>query len=318
MALKTLIEAVNEALHEEMERDPNVIVLGEDVGVHGGVFRATDGLQKRFGADRVIDTPLAELGIVGVAIGAAMQGLHPVAEIQFADYIHPAYDQTVDIFAPPELRGNPAARRAWAESQVRKAVLASRKLGLSRLVGFPGSLLWPFLYLYPPRPFGLVEEGFAELARRWRPILDLCEDNGVDLCFEVHPGEDLHDGGGDEPGERLRGQLVGLVRERPRQQLAERLGEDPGERDRGDARGEDRRRVRPCRRAAGPRQLRHGGQTQRLRGERDRDVDAVRREQPVRLRVAPEPLREEPPVRRKMKKAVPLLRERPSWLVGAS
>ena len=96
MPLKTLIEAVNEALHEEMERDPSVIVLGEDVGVHGGVFRATDGLQKRFGADRVIDTPLAELSIVGVAIGAAMQGLHPVAEIQFADYVHPAYDQIVN------------------------------------------------------------------------------------------------------------------------------------------------------------------------------------------------------------------------------
>src|SRR5262249_53984162 len=96
MTLKTLIEAVNEALHEEMERDPSMIVLGEDVGVHGGVFRATDGLQKQFGADRVIDTPLAELGIIGVAIGAAMQGLRPVAEIQFADYIHPAYDQIVN------------------------------------------------------------------------------------------------------------------------------------------------------------------------------------------------------------------------------
>jgi 2-oxoisovalerate dehydrogenase E1 component beta subunit len=106
MALKTLIEAVNEALHEEMERDRNVIVLGEDVGVHGGVFRATDGLQKRFGADRVIDTPLAELGIVGVAIGAAMQGLHPVAEIQFADYIHPAYDQIVNEAAKIRYRSN--------------------------------------------------------------------------------------------------------------------------------------------------------------------------------------------------------------------
>ena len=106
MALKTLIEAVNEALHEEMERDPNVIVLGEDVGVHGGVFRATDGLQKRFGADRVIDTPLAELSIVGVAIGAAMQGLHPVAEIQFADYIHPAYDQIVNEAAKIRYRSN--------------------------------------------------------------------------------------------------------------------------------------------------------------------------------------------------------------------
>jgi 2-oxoisovalerate dehydrogenase E1 component beta subunit len=108
MTLKTLIEAVNEALHEEMERDPNMIVLGEDVGVHGGVFRATDGLQQRFGADRVIDTPLAELSIVGVAIGAAMQGLHPVVEIQFADYIHPAYDQIVNEAAKIRYRSNGA------------------------------------------------------------------------------------------------------------------------------------------------------------------------------------------------------------------
>src|SRR5215213_10411413 len=106
MPLKTLIEAVNEALHEEMERDPSMIVLGEDVGVHGGVFRATDGLQKRFGAHRVIDTPLAELSIVGVAIGAAMQGLHPIAEIQFADYIHPAYDQIVNEAAKIRYRSN--------------------------------------------------------------------------------------------------------------------------------------------------------------------------------------------------------------------
>jgi sugar phosphate isomerase/epimerase len=92
------------------------------------------------------------------------------------------------------LRGRPEARRAWAEDQVRKAIVATRRLGLDRLVGFPGSLLWPYLYLYPPRPMGLVEEAFAELARRWRPILDLCEEQGVDLCFEVHPGEDIHDG----------------------------------------------------------------------------------------------------------------------------
>lgn len=108
MAIKTLIEAVNEALSEEMERDPNVIVLGEDVGVHGGVFRATDGLLHRFGAERVIDTPLAELSIVGVAIGAAMQGMRPVAEIQFADYIHPAYDQIVNEAAKIRYRSNGA------------------------------------------------------------------------------------------------------------------------------------------------------------------------------------------------------------------
>src|SRR4051794_33161477 len=106
MAIKTMIEAVNEALVEEMERDPGVIVLGEDVGVHGGVFRATDGLLARFGAERVIDTPLAELGIAGIAIGAALNGLRPVAEIQFADYIHPAYDQIVNEAAKIRYRSN--------------------------------------------------------------------------------------------------------------------------------------------------------------------------------------------------------------------
>ncbi len=106
MAVKTLIEAVTEALAEEMDRDSSVIVMGEDVGVHGGVFRATDGLHKRFGAERVIDTPLAELGIAGVAIGAAMNGLRPVAEIQFADYIHPAYDQIVNEAAKIRYRSN--------------------------------------------------------------------------------------------------------------------------------------------------------------------------------------------------------------------
>ena len=89
-----------------MAADPSVIVLGEDVGVHGGVFRATDGLQKQFGENRVIDTPLAELGIAGVAIGAAMNGLRPVAEIQFADYIHPAYDQIVNEAAKIRYRSN--------------------------------------------------------------------------------------------------------------------------------------------------------------------------------------------------------------------
>jgi len=108
VAIKTMIEAVNEALHEEMERDPAVIVLGEDVGRHGGVFRATDGLYGRFGAERVVDTPLAEIGIAGIAIGAAMNGLRPVAEIQFADYIHPAYDQIVNEAAKIRYRSNGA------------------------------------------------------------------------------------------------------------------------------------------------------------------------------------------------------------------
>ncbi|PZR86164.1 MAG: alpha-ketoacid dehydrogenase subunit beta, partial [Candidatus Nephthysia bennettiae] len=95
MAVKTLIEGVREALAEEMDRDERVWVLGEDVGKKGGVFLATEGLYGKFGEARVLDTPLAESAIVGVAIGSALNGLIPVAEIQFADFIHPAFDQIV-------------------------------------------------------------------------------------------------------------------------------------------------------------------------------------------------------------------------------
>src|SRR3977135_2823413 len=106
MSVITLVESVRLALVEEMQADPNVIVLGEDVGVHGGVFRATDGLQKQFGEKRVIDTPLAELGIAGVASVAARTGRGPAAESQFADYIHPAYDQIVNEVAKIRYRSN--------------------------------------------------------------------------------------------------------------------------------------------------------------------------------------------------------------------
>jgi len=94
-----IIQAVNDALRLEMRRDPRVVVLGEDVGRFGGVFRATSGLQEEFGADRCIDTPLAESGIIGTAIGMALYGLRPVPEIQFADFIYPAYDQIVSELA---------------------------------------------------------------------------------------------------------------------------------------------------------------------------------------------------------------------------
>jgi pyruvate dehydrogenase E1 component beta subunit len=93
MPKRNLVEAINRGLMEEMERDPAVVILGEDVGREGGVFRVTDGLQERFGADRVIDTPLAESGIVGTAFGMAVKGLHPVAEIQFEGFLAPAMDQ---------------------------------------------------------------------------------------------------------------------------------------------------------------------------------------------------------------------------------
>ena len=95
----TLVQAVNRGLAQAMREDPDVLVLGEDVGVNGGVFRATDGLLKEFGAERVVDTPLSETGIVGTAIGMALYGLKPVAEIQFMDFIYPAFDQIVSELA---------------------------------------------------------------------------------------------------------------------------------------------------------------------------------------------------------------------------
>jgi sugar phosphate isomerase/epimerase len=108
--------------------------------------------------------------------------------------VHPAYDEMFDGFAPPELRGKPSARTKWAMEQVTLAAQASANLGLSNQVSFSGALLWPYMYPWPQRPAGLVEEGFAELARRWRPILDAHDEVGVNVCFEIHPGEDLHDG----------------------------------------------------------------------------------------------------------------------------
>src|SRR4029077_10205680 len=108
MALKTFIEAIREGLQEEMTRDETVIVLGEDVGLKGGVFLATDGLWAEFGDDRVIDTPLTESMIVGVSIGASVNGVRPVAEIQFADFIFPAFNQIVSEAARMRYRSNDA------------------------------------------------------------------------------------------------------------------------------------------------------------------------------------------------------------------
>lgn len=108
--------------------------------------------------------------------------------------VHPAYDAMFDGFAPEAVRGNPAARRDWAVDQVRKTIDASANLGLDRMAAFSGALAWPYVYPWPQRPEGLVEAAFDELAARWRPILDHADSRGVDICFEIHPGEDLHDG----------------------------------------------------------------------------------------------------------------------------
>ncbi len=108
--------------------------------------------------------------------------------------VHPAYDEAFDGFAAEEVRGNPAARQAWAVEQVKQALTASRNLGITEHATFSGALAWPFVYPWPQRPAGLVEAAFDELANRWRPILDHADEMGVDVCYEIHPGEDLHDG----------------------------------------------------------------------------------------------------------------------------
>lgn len=108
--------------------------------------------------------------------------------------VHPAYDAQFDAFAPAEVHNNPAARQAWAVEQLSYAAKASRNLGLSAHATFSGALAWPYFYPWPARPAGLVEDAFDELARRWKPILDIFDEHGVDVAYEIHPGEDLHDG----------------------------------------------------------------------------------------------------------------------------
>jgi sugar phosphate isomerase/epimerase len=120
--------------------------------------------------------------------------------------VNPAFDDAFDAFAPKEVHGNPKARQKWAVEQVKLAAKASRNLGLNSHVSFTGALVWPFVYPWPPRPPGLIEEGFDELARRWKPLLDAFEDQGVDVGFELHPGEDVMDGATFEMFlERLKG-----------------------------------------------------------------------------------------------------------------
>ena len=108
--------------------------------------------------------------------------------------VHPAYDSQFDTFAPESVHGNPQARQEWAVDQMKKAAKASRMLGLDVTVSFTGALAFPYMYPWPQRPEGLIEEAFAELGRRWKPILDVYEDFGVDVGYEIHPGEDVFDG----------------------------------------------------------------------------------------------------------------------------
>ena len=108
--------------------------------------------------------------------------------------VHPAYDKLFDGFAPASVHGNAKARTEWAVQQLKWAAKASQNLGLNAHATFSGALIWPMVYPWPQRPAGLVETGFTELAKRWLPILNVFDECGVDVCYEIHPGEDLHDG----------------------------------------------------------------------------------------------------------------------------
>ena len=149
------------------------------------LFDLARAAESRTYCDEVLGT-LAEAGVELTELSTHLQG-QLVA-------VHPAYDVAFDGFAPPSTHGNAAARQQWAVDQLHLAARASGNLGLSAHATFSGALLWPFLYPWPQRPPGLVDTGFEELARRWRPILDAFDAAGVDLCYEIHPGEDLHDG----------------------------------------------------------------------------------------------------------------------------
>jgi sugar phosphate isomerase/epimerase len=131
-------------------------------------------------------------GVVGEA-GLAITELSTHLQGQLVA-CHAAYDPLVEGFAPPELAGDAKARQAWAVDQLLLAAKASHNLGLKAHATFSGALAWPFFYPWPQRPAGLIDEAFQELGRRWLPILDAFDEAGVDVCYELHPGEDLHDG----------------------------------------------------------------------------------------------------------------------------
>ncbi|HEV7348121.1 sugar phosphate isomerase/epimerase [Telluribacter sp.] len=129
---------------------------------------------------------LSEIGLEVTELSSHLQG-QLVA-------VHPAYAPMFAGFGPAELANNPKEQQEWATQQLKWAAKASQNLGLKSHPTFSGALLWPFLYPWPQRPAGLVETAFTELGKRWKPILDAFDEAGVDVCYELHPGEDLHDG----------------------------------------------------------------------------------------------------------------------------
>ncbi|MBO6727248.1 MAG: sugar phosphate isomerase/epimerase [Rhizobiaceae bacterium] len=172
---------------------PSIAKWAGDLGYKGVQMPSWDG--RLFDLDKAVSSKdycdevkgiCAEAGVEVTELSTHLQG-QLVA-------VHPAYDSAFDAFAPESVHGNPKARQEWAVDQVTKAAKASRNMGLDVSVGFTGALAFPYLYPWPQRPAGLIEEAFTELARRWKPILDVYEEHGVDLGYEIHPGEDVFDG----------------------------------------------------------------------------------------------------------------------------
>ena len=126
--------------------------------------------------------------------------------------VNPVYDDLMDAIAPAEVRGDPVRRQARAEADIRRAIALSGRLGIGKVTVFSGGFAWPFFYPFPPAPPGLADRAFAELARRWRPLLDAAAAANVDLCFELHPGQDLHDGATFE-------RFLALVDDHPRAKI---------------------------------------------------------------------------------------------------
>ena len=205
MAEINLVEAVNLALARELARDPSVVLLGEDIGVNGGVFRATVGLQARFGPERVIDTPLAEASIAGVAVGMAVAGLRPVAEIQFTGFIYPTLDQIINHagrirhrtrgrLACPLVLRSPAGAGIHAPEHHSESpeALFAHVPGVRMVI--PSS---------PARTYGLLLAAirdpdpvvFFEPTRLYRLYRQAVEDNGealpLDVCFVMREGGDV-------------------------------------------------------------------------------------------------------------------------------
>ncbi|HEX7965563.1 MAG TPA: alpha-ketoacid dehydrogenase subunit beta [Gammaproteobacteria bacterium] len=205
MAKVTMVEAITMAMAHEMERDPSVVVLGEDVGLNGGVFRATLGLQQRFGKDRVMDTPLAEALIAGISIGMATQGMKPIAEIQFSGFIYPAVDQMINhagrlrtrtrgrLHVPMVLRA-PSGGGIHApehHSESNEAMFAHMP-GIRTVMPSSPSRAYGLLLAAIRDPDPVV---FLEPTRLYRLNKAEVEDDGkalpLDTCFVLREGEDV-------------------------------------------------------------------------------------------------------------------------------